>query len=52
MINIEFDYNQEKILIQAKSNDIFRDVINKYLQKTLLNPNNTYFFANGKQINQ
>jgi len=52
MINIEFDYNQEKILIQAKSNDIFRDVINKYLQKTLLNPNNTYFFANRKQINQ
>ena len=52
MINIEFDYNQEKILIQAKSNDIFRDVINKYLQKTLLNPNNTYFFANEKQINQ
>ena len=52
MINIEFDYNQEKMLIQAKSNDIFRDVINKYLQKTLLNPNDTYFIANGKKINQ
>ena len=52
MINIEFDYNKEKILLQAKSNDIFRDVINKYLQKTLLNPNDTYFIANGKKINQ
>ena len=32
-------------------NDLFQNVFNTYLQKSLLNPNYSYFLANGKQIN-
>ena len=38
MIEIEFNYNQEIIVIQAKLDDLFKDVINKF------------FIANGTQI--
>ena len=51
MIQIEFDYNQQITVVQAKSNDLFQYVINSYLQKSLLNPNHVYFIANGNQIN-
>ena len=51
MIQIEFDYNQQTTVVQAKSNDLFQNVINSYLQKSLLNPNHVYFIANGNQIN-
>ena len=33
-------------------NDKFKDVIDKYIQKSLLDPSSLYFLANGKQINQ
>ena len=48
MISIEFDFNQQLILVQEKADDIFQDAINKYLQKSLLNSNSVYFLANGK----
>ncbi len=51
MIEIEFSYNQQIIVIKANLDDPFKDVINKYLQKSFLNPNNTFFIANGRQIN-
>ena len=51
MVEVEFDYNQQILVLQAKFEDIFQDIINKYLLKSLLNPNSTYFIANGKQIN-
>ena len=52
MIEIEFDLNQSITIIQANLKDSFQIVIDKYLQKSLLNPVNIYFLANGKQINQ
>ena len=51
MVEVEFDYNQQIMVLQAKFEDVFQDIINKYLLKSLLNPNSTYFIANGKQIN-
>ena len=51
MIEIEFNYNQKITVIQTKLSEPFKNVINKYLQKTLLEPNNVFFIANGKQIN-
>ena len=51
MIEIVFDYNQQITNIQAKLDEPFKEAINKYLQKSLLEPNNTYFFANGRIIN-
>ena len=51
MVEIEFDLNQKKTIIQANMNDKFQVIINKYIDKTLLDPNSVYFLANGKQIN-
>ena len=51
MIQIEFDYNQHYTKIQANLKDKFKDVIDKYIQKSLLDPSSLYFLANGKQIN-
>ena len=51
MIEAEFDYNQEITVIQAKLDEPFKDVINKYLQKMPVNPNNAFFITNGRQIN-
>ena len=51
MIEIEFSYNQQIVVIKANLDEPFKDVINKYLQKSFLNPNNTFFIANGRQIN-
>ena len=50
MIEIEFDYQQQVTVIQAKADDLFQDVINKYLQKTLMNPNDVFFIANGMPL--
>ena len=51
MVEIEFDLNQNKTIIQANMNDKFQVIINKYIDKALLDPNSVYFLANGKQIN-
>ena len=51
MAQIEFNYNQNLAIIQANLNDKFKDVINKYLQKSSLDSNKVFFLANGKQIN-
>ena len=51
MVEIEFDCNQQIIVIQAKLDEPFKNVINKYLQKSLLDSNNVFFIANGRQIN-
>ena len=50
MIQIEFDYNQIKTVIQAHLTDTFQDVINKYTQKALLDPKTLCFLANGKVL--
>ena len=51
MIQIDFDYKQNIIGIQAKIEDKFQEVINKYIEKSLLNPSSIYFISNGTQIN-
>ena len=51
MVEIEFNFNQAITNIQAKLDDPFRDVIDKFLQKSLLQPGSVNFLANGKVIN-
>ena len=51
MVEIEFNYNQMITVIQADFADTFKYVINKYAQKTLIDPKTTYFLSNGKVIN-
>ena len=51
MINIEFYHKQEITKIPAELSDVFQKIINIYIQKTSLDPINTFFISNGKQIN-
>ena len=51
MMEIEFDYNQQITVIKAKQEEPFKTVINKYLQKSSLSPNDAFFITNGRQIN-
>ena len=51
MVEIEFNFNQVITNIQAKLDDPFQDIINKYMQKSLLQPGSVNFLANGKVIN-
>ena len=51
MVEIEFDLNQESIVVQANLTDIFQVAIDSYTKKSLLDPNSIYFLANGRQIN-
>ena len=48
MVEIEFDYNQQITVIQTKLDEPFKNAINKYLQKSLLDSNNAFFIANGR----
>jgi hypothetical protein len=51
MVEIEFDFNQVKTNIQAKLDDPFQDVINKFMQKSSLEPGSVNFLVNGGLIN-
>ena len=51
MVEIEFNFNQMITNIQAKLDVPFQDVINKFMQKSLLEPGSVNFLANGKVIN-
>ena len=51
MAEIEFIYNQQCTIIQANLDEPLKNIINKYLQKSLLNENSVFFIANGKPIN-
>lgn len=51
MINISFDFNQVRTLIQANLKDTFQCAINQYIQKSSLNPNNLTFLLNNTEIN-
>ena len=51
MVEIEFSFNQVITNIQAKLDDPFQDVINKFMQKSLVQPGSINFLANGKVIN-
>ena len=47
MITIEFEYLQNKIIIQGNLQEKFQEAINKFIGKTSLNPQNLTFLANG-----
>ena len=50
MVTIEFSYNQNITIIQAKFTDLFQDVLDKFYQKTTIPPNSVYFLVNGQTI--
>ena len=50
MVEVEFNYKQNKINIQGNMNDKFEEIINKYINKTYLDINNIYFISNGNIV--
>ena len=52
MTEIEFDFNQKIIVIQANLDDSFQDVIKKYIQKAEVDPSKIFYFANGVKIDE
>ena len=50
MVEVEFNYNQNKINIQGNMNEKFEEIIQKYINKTHLNINDIYFLSNGKNL--
>ena len=51
MVQIEFDYNQKIISIQANLQEKFQDIINRYIQKSSISSNNVCFTCNGCMLN-
>ena len=51
MIDIEFHYNQQIIIIQSILDEPFKNVIDKYFQKSQFDRNNVFFIVNGQPIN-
>ena len=52
MVEVEFNYQQSIIKIQANINDSFQLIVEKYLNKINLDINNIYFLSNGKKISK
>ena len=52
MVEVEFNYQQNIIKIQANINDRFQLIIEKYLNKINLDINNIYFLSNSKKISK
>ena len=50
MVEVEFNYNQNKINIQGNMNDKFEEIIQKYINKANLDINNIYFISNGNIV--
>ena len=50
MIDIEFDLSQLLPNIKANLKESFQDIINKYIPKSLFQPDSINFFINGKPI--
>ncbi len=50
MIQIEFEYEQNKVMVQAKSYEPFQYAIDRYIQKSQIQLDSVYFIAKGNQI--
>ena len=50
MIQIEFEYIQEKIIIQARLDETFQEVIDRFIQKSQIQLNSVYFISNDNKI--
>ena len=51
MIKIEFELNQNITIIQADLKELFKNIINRFLQKAEIQPGAASFLANGKILN-
>ena len=52
MVEVEFNYQQNKIIIQGNLTDSFETVSKKYADKANLDINNIYFISGGRVINK
>ena len=52
MAEIEFNYNNSKIIIQCKEEDILSIIIAQFLLKAQINKDNVYFLYKGQELNQ
>ena len=50
MIQIDFEYEQKIVSIQAKLKDLFKEAIKKYIEKTDFDINLIHIIANGRNI--
>ena len=50
MVEVVFDLNQTVTVIQAKPDEPFQDVVNKFIQKTSIDPNSIYYIANAQPV--
>ena len=51
MVEVEFNYQRNKTIIQGNLNDSIKDIITKYTNQENLDINNIYFISNEKAIN-
>ena len=51
MVEIEFEFNQNRTVIQVNLNDKFEEALKKYINKTKLELNKLYFLSNGDHTN-
>ena len=51
MVEIEFEFNQNRTVIQVNLNDKIEEALKKYINKTELELNKLYFLSNGSYIN-
>ena len=47
---IEFEFDQRIVTIQAKSSDLFKDVIKRFESKVDIEPNSLNYLVNGNII--
>ena len=52
LVEVEFNYNQNIIIVWANFEDLFKNIIDKYLIKSNLDINEIYFLANGIKIDK
>ena len=52
LVGVEFNYNQNIIIVWANFEDLFKKIIDKYLIKSNLDINEIYFLANGIKIDK
>ena len=52
LVEVEFNYNQNIIIVWANFEDLFKKIIDKYLIKSNLDINEIYFLANGIKIDK
>ena len=52
MVELEFECDQNKVIIQANLNDYFSTIIPKYYQKAEIEPNSVFFVAHSFMIQE